>query len=103
MIVNRRFDWVIENARHVIEPRQPGKKSDTEDALAIVNRRGRPHLFITITMNADWPEITLNLQPGQTAYDRPDLCARVFKIKLKEIMKEIKSGKVLVLMTVTYV
>ena len=70
----------------------------------IVNRRGRPHLFITITMNADWPEITLNLQPGQTAYDRPaDLCARVFKIKLKEIMKEIKSGKVLVLMTVTYV
>ena len=27
------------------------RKSDTEDALA--NRKGRPHLFITVTMNAN--------------------------------------------------
>ena len=45
-------------------------------------------------MNANWPEITSNLLPGQTAYDRPDLCCRVFKMKLKEIMAELKSGKV---------
>ena len=75
-------------------PGSPAKcKSDTEDALAIVNRKGRPH-FITVTMNANWPEITSNLLPGQTAYDRPDLCCRVFKMKLKEIMAELKSGKV---------
>ena len=58
-----------------------------------MNRKGRPHLFITVTMNANWPEITSNLLPGQTAYDRPDLCC-VFKMKLKEIMAELKSGKV---------
>ncbi len=70
------------------------RKSDTEDALAIVNRLGRPHLFITVTMNANWPEIQNNLLPHQSAYDRPDLCSRVFRLKLKEIMKELKSGKV---------
>ena len=35
-------------------------KSDTEDALADVNRKSRPH-FITVTMNANWPETTSNL------------------------------------------
>ena len=29
------------------------RKSDTEDALAIMNRKGRPHLFMTVTMNAN--------------------------------------------------
>lgn len=70
------------------------RKSDTEDALAIVNRRGRPHLFITVTFNASWPEVTGNLLPGQSAYDRPDLCCRIFKLKLKEIMAVLKSGKI---------
>ena len=75
-------------------PGSPAKrKSDTGDALCIVNRRGRPHLFITITFNAYWREVTDNLLPGQSAYDRPELCC-VFKLKLKEIMRVLKSGKV---------
>ena len=38
----------------VSHPGSPAKrKSDTEDAIAIVNRKGRPHLFITVTMNAN--------------------------------------------------
>ena len=45
-------------------------------------------------MNANWLEITRNLLPGQAAYDRPDLCCLVFKMKLKEIMAALKSGKV---------
>ena len=62
-------------------PGSPAKrKSDTEDALCIVNRRGRPHyLFITITSNANWREVTDNLLPGQSSYDRPELnCVVVF-------------------------
>ena len=63
-------------------PGSPAKcKSDTEDALAIVNQKGRPH-FITVTMNANWPEITSNFLPGQTAYNRPDFCCHVFNITL---------------------
>lgn len=70
-------------------------KSDIEGALGIiVNRRGRPHLVTTITFNANWKEVTDNLTPGHSAYDRPDLCRRVFKMKLKEIMSVLKSGKV---------
>ena len=67
---------------------------DTEDALAIVNRRGRPQLFITITCNPEWPEIVENLLPGQKAADRPDLCCRVFKHKVDQLIADLKSGKV---------
>ena len=82
----------IPPASHADSPTK--RKSDTEDGLAIVNRKGRPHLFITVAMNANWPEITSNLLPGESAYDRPDLCCRVCKMKLKEIVAEIRSGKV---------
>lgn len=70
------------------------RKRDTEDALAVVNRRGRPHLMITVTCNPLWPEIVDNLEPHQTATDRPDLAVRVFKVKLAQIMAELKSGRV---------
>ena len=70
------------------------RKQDAEDALAVVNRRGRPHLMITITCNPLWPEITENLEPHQSASDRPVLCCRVFKIKVAQIMTELKSGRV---------
>ena len=86
-----------ENPGKILPASHPGspakRKSDTEDVLAIVNRKGRPNLFITVTMNANWPEITSNVLPGQTAYDRPDLCCRVFKMKLKEIMAELRVVK----------
>ena len=45
-------------------------------------------------MNANWPEITSNLLPGRTVHGRPDLCGRVFNVKLEEIMAELKSCKV---------
>ena len=70
------------------------RKQDTEDALAIVNRRGRPQLFITITCNPEWPEVAENLLPGQKAAYRPDLCCRVFKLKVAQIIADLKSGKV---------
>ena len=52
---------------------------------------GRPHLMVTVTCNGFWPEIQQNLLPGQCAMDRPDLCNRVFKIKLKAIMRDLIS------------
>ena len=86
-----------ENPGNILPASHPGspaqRKSDTEDALVIVNRKGRPRLFMTVTMNANWPEITSNLLPGQTAYDRPDFCC-VFNIKLTEILAGLKSCKV---------
>ncbi|CAG8734407.1 23865_t:CDS:2, partial [Racocetra persica] len=43
------------------------------DAMALVQAYGKPDIFITITCNPWWPEITAELLPMQTPQDRPDL------------------------------
>ena len=48
-----------------------------------------------MTCNSHWPEIQAELKPGQTAQDRPDVVARVFKLKKDQLMQDIKSGGVL--------
>ena len=63
------------------------------DAMAICLRMGRPHLFVTMTCNPKWPEITAQLKKGQTHNDRPDIVSRVFKQKLAELMKDFKGGQ----------
>ena len=53
-----------------------------QDAMAIVQRFGKPDFFITFTCNPQWKEITDALLEQQTAADHPDIVARVFKLKL---------------------
>lgn len=63
------------------------------DSMTIVRAFGKPDLFITVTCNPEWPEIQEALLPGQVAAYRPDIVARVFKLKLKAIMDDlIKKG-----------
>lgn len=57
-----------------------------QDAMAYVRVYGRPDLFITFTCNPQWDEIKKNLLPGQSASDRHDITARVFKQKIKSFM-----------------
>ena len=80
-----------ENAyqRHFMLHLRTGKRQ--LDGMAVVSRMGRPHLIVTVTCNGFYPEIQQNLLPGQCAMDRPDLCNRVFKIKLKAIMRDLTS------------
>ncbi|KAI4526365.1 hypothetical protein K525DRAFT_148450, partial [Schizophyllum commune Loenen D] len=47
------------------------------------------------TANPKWPEITRELLPGQTAYDRPDLVARVFKLKRDALIDDIYNRGIL--------
>ena len=61
------------------------------DAMAIVRKYGSPDLFITFTCNPNWEEIRRELHPGQSAFDRPDLTARVFRLKLKELLQDLFS------------
>ena len=58
------------------------KKSSQQcqNALKLVDELGPAHFFITLTCNPDWPEIQRHLLPGQTAFDRPDITCRVFKV-----------------------
>ena len=59
------------------------------DAMALVAKYGKPDLFITITCNPAWPEITRSLEPGQSVSNRPDLVARVFQMRLEAFMNDI--------------
>ncbi|XP_043463102.1 uncharacterized protein LOC122501545 [Leptopilina heterotoma] len=64
-----------------------------QDAMTIVRSFGTPDLFITMTCNPKWREITENLLDGQTASDRPDLVARVFELKKEELIFTIVKKK----------
>ena len=52
--------------------------------MAIVEKYGKPHYFVTMTCNPNCPEIKDNLGPRQKVQDRPDLVARVFRQQIKE-------------------
>lgn len=65
-----------------------------QDAMSIVRRYGKPDLFITFTCNPSWEEITNELLFGQAAGDRPDLCSRVFHMKLKSLLNDIRKNEI---------
>ena len=69
--------------------------SQFQDGMAIVREFHKPDYFITMTCNSKWPEITHNLEEGQTAQDRPDLVARVFKQKKDQLMNDLIYGQIL--------
>ncbi|XP_031126204.1 uncharacterized protein LOC116028585 [Ipomoea triloba] len=65
-----------------------------QDAMAICRWIGYPSLFITFTCNPKWPEIQRYVQlRGLRAEDRPDIVARIFKMKLDSLIKEFKAGQ----------
>jgi hypothetical protein len=65
-----------------------------QDAMATVAKLGSIDLFITITANPNWPEITQSLLPGQTPAERPDIVNRVFRLKVDSIMDDILKSRV---------
>lgn len=65
----------------------------TQDALTYVKYFPTPDLFITLTCNPSWPEILNNLLPGDKYVDRPDIVARVFRLKLKKLMVLVNKGE----------
>ena len=43
-------------------------------------------------MDVKCPEVMNHLQPGETPYDRPDLLCRIFELKRKELLRDIKKN-----------
>ncbi|XP_074108441.1 uncharacterized protein LOC141533449 [Cotesia typhae] len=64
----------------------------TQDAMTDVRHFGRPDLFITFTCNPKWSEIEDLLRQGQKSYDRHDIIARVFCLKVKHMMNLLTKG-----------
>ena len=65
-----------------------------QDAMAIVASYRRPDLFITVTCNPKWREITKTLLPGQQTSDHPDIIARVFHMKSTELLDDITKSHI---------
>ncbi|XP_058802820.1 uncharacterized protein LOC131670858 [Phymastichus coffea] len=69
-----------------------------QDAMVIVNEKGKPDVFATMTCNPNWPDIQENLLSGQQASGRSDIVSRVFHLKkyrlLDVIVKKILFGKI---------
>ncbi|KAL6873859.1 hypothetical protein ACP4OV_013941 [Aristida adscensionis] len=79
-----------EVGKRIVLPRTfPGGDRDMQqrflNAMALVQKFGKPDYFITMTCNPYWEEITTNLEPGQTPQDRPELVARVYRAKLHDM------------------
>lgn len=60
-----------------------------QDAMAIVRKLGKPDLFITMTCNPKWPEITKYMSPGSKGEAYFQLCCRVFRLKLAALIDRI--------------
>jgi len=60
-----------------------------QDAMAIVRKFGKPDLFVTMTCNPKWKEVTENLPANDRIENRPDLVTRVFKLKLSSLLDDI--------------
>ena len=67
--------------------------SKFQDGMAIVRTYHKPDLFLTMTTNPNWTEITRELLPGQSPQDRPDLVSRIFKLKKDQFIKDITTGR----------
>ena len=63
-----------------------------QDSMAIARYFKKVDIFLTMTCNPNWPEITRELHPGKTAYDRPDLVSRVFQMKKQALLQDIMNG-----------
>jgi hypothetical protein len=62
------------------------------NALQIVSEFGLPTIFLTVTCNAQWPELICALPPGQTAFDNPAISTLVFKKRLESLLHNIRNG-----------
>ncbi|XP_035831868.1 uncharacterized protein LOC110869885 [Helianthus annuus] len=65
------------------------------DAMALCRNYGYPDFFITITCNPKWPEIVRFIGDSSIKpEDRPDILCRLFKMKLDELITDLKQKKI---------
>jgi hypothetical protein len=75
--------------------------------MYLVTHFGKSDFFMTFIANPNWEKVITALFKGQTIINRPNIIARVFRAKLKDLMNQIRNneifGKVLALIyTIKY-
>lgn len=66
-----------------------------QDAMAIIRETRRPSMFLTMTCNPKWPEIVRSIPYESRPEDHPEIVARVFHLKVEELMVDLKDKHVL--------
>ncbi|XP_050908432.1 uncharacterized protein LOC127122068 [Lathyrus oleraceus] len=66
-----------------------------EDGMAIVLNGSKPDIFLTITCNPSWSEITSEPFPFQTPQDHPDLLTRIFCSRFEKLKDDVINKGVL--------
>ncbi|KAI5432851.1 hypothetical protein KIW84_020236 [Lathyrus oleraceus] len=66
-----------------------------EDDMTIVLNGGKPDIFLTMTCNSSWSEITSELLSFQTPQDRPDFLTRIFRSKFEHLKDDVSNKGVL--------
>lgn len=63
-----------------------------QDALAVCRYVGHPDIFLTMTCNPTCDEILemMKLIPNGNPHDSPDIISRVFHLKLRQLVDDIK-------------
>ena len=69
--------YIILPSTHTGSPRH--NHQNYQDAMATVRKHGKPDLFVTFTCNPKWREVQEALRPGEEAWERNDILARVSK------------------------
>jgi hypothetical protein len=49
---------------------------------------------MTFIANLNWEEVIIALFKGQTVINRPDIIARVFRAKLKDLIGQIRNSEI---------
>lgn len=83
--------WIILPGSFIGGPRDISKRY--LDAMALVERNGKPDIFLIMTCNPKWIEITNELKPHEQVRNRPDLVTWVFKSKLEQLKEEVITKK----------
>jgi hypothetical protein len=65
-----------------------------QDSIYLITHFGKPDLFVTFTANPRWEEVTAAFFTDQTVANRPDIIARVFRAKLKDLIGQIRNSEV---------
>ena len=71
------------------------EKGHNDVRMIIRSEYGKPDLFITFTCNPQWEEITSALLLDHKASDRPVLIVRVFRLKFRELLRDLINCHVL--------
>ncbi|XP_071724388.1 uncharacterized protein [Rutidosis leptorrhynchoides] len=59
------------------------------DAMTLVQKFGKPDIFLTVTCNPNWQEIKEHLMAHEESQNRADLNVRIFHAKFKQIREDL--------------